>query len=268
MRFTSLARSVAPWHPAVGWAWLASSIVFVTAGISHGLDSGFRGAVAVFLGWAIARELAPKRAITSLLAPFAVVAFAIPGETDLLACFGVLLATRVALRPAGRPPTVPDAAVLVGLAAVLAMRPVGLPVALVLAAISFVDAPPRRMRLVGLAALAAAIGVGIVEGTLTTRPEWGDPALGAQVLLALLVAAAAVVLAWPLPRRLRATDDRSQGEPLRGPRLRVTRIVTVAAVAAAVAWVGSDAPFALSSASGALVAAALGGAGVRPASED
>lgn len=267
LRISSLARTVAPWHPAVAWAWIASSIVLVTAGISHGLDSGVRGAVAVFLGWAIVRELAPRRAVASLLAPFATVAFAIPAETDLLSCAGVLVAARVALRPAGRPPTPFDVALLVGGSAILAMRPIGLPVALVLAAVTFADSPPRRMRLVGLAMLAVALGVGAVEGTLTTRPEWSAPGLGAQVLLALLAMSAVVLVAWPLPRRLRVSDDRRDGEPLLGPRLRVGRIVTVASIAAGVAWAGSDAPFALSSASAAIVAAALGGRGARPSKE-
>lgn len=267
MRISSLARTPAPWHPAVAWAWLASSIVLVTAGVSHGFDSGVRGAVAVFLGWAIARELAPRRAIASLLAPFAAVAFAIPGETNLLACAGVLFAARVGLRPAGRAPTTLDAVLLVGGAAWLAMRPIGVPVALVLAAVAFADPPPRRMRFVGLAMLAATLGVGAIEGTLTARPEWNHPAVGSQVLLGLLLVAAVVLVAWPLPRRLRVRDDRRHGEPLRGARLRVSRIVTVAAIASAVAWTGSGAPFALSSASAAIVAAALGGRGARPSSE-
>lgn len=268
MPISSLARSPAPWHPPVAWAWVASTIVLVAAGVSHGLEAGLRGAVAVFLAWAITRELAPKRALASFLAPFAGVAFAIPAETDLLSCLGVLVATRIALRPAGRPPTMVDAVLLVGLTAALAMRPIGLPVGLVLAAVAFADSPPRRMRIVGLLMLGVAIGVGAVEGTLTTRPGWDDPALGSQVLLALLAAAALVVVAWPLPRRLRVHDDRRHGEPLRGPRLRSSRVAAIAAIAAGLIWVGTDAPFALSSASAALVAAALGGRGARPVTSD
>ncbi len=261
-RLSSLARSVAPWHPATAWALSTSFAVFVSASFAHGLAGGFRGAVAVFLAWAITRELAPKRFLASLLAPFAGVAFAIPGDTDLLACVGVLLAARVASRSVGDAPTLLDCIALVPIAAWLATRPEGLPVALVLAAVVFVQDRERRLRLTGLLMLGAALLVGSTEGTLTVRTAWEDPTLSAQVLMAATAAAAIVLLAWPLPRRLHVRDDRRRGH-LRGPRIRVARIVTVAAVGAAIAWVGTSGVFELSSASAAVLAAALGGAGAR-----
>lgn len=257
MRITSLARSAAPWHLATAWAYAASAIVLVTAGISHGAHAGLRGAIAAFLAWAIARELAPRRMLASALAPFAGIAFAIPAETDLLACVGVLLAARIALRSVGDPPTSFDHLALVAICGWLAMRPAGLPVAVVLAATCFVDTREQRSRLAGAAMLVAAIIVGSVEGTLTVRAGWDDPAFGSQVLLALLAAASLVLLAWPMPRRLRTRDDRRRGR-LHGLRLRVARLVTIACVAAAIAWTGTDGVFALSSASAAIVAAALG----------
>ncbi len=262
MRPTSLARSVWPWHPASAWALFATAIVFVGAGISHGLDAGVRGAGAAFLAWAIVRELAPKRAVPSLLAPVAGVAFAIPAETDLLACFGVLLATRISLRSVGDPPTLLDCVVLLGGAWWLALRPEGLPVAIVLAAATYADSTLARTRRTGVAMLVVAIVAGALEGTLTMRPGWDDPALGSQVLLALVLACTPVLVGWPLPRRLRVRDDRRRG-PLRGGRLRAARIVAVACVAAAVAWTGTDGVFALSSASAAIVAATLGWPGAR-----
>lgn len=263
-RVSSLYRTIVPRHPATAWALSTSFAVFVSASLAHGISGGFRGGVAAFLAWAITRELAPKRAVASMLAPFAAVAFAIPGDTDLLACTGVLLGARVASRSVGDPPTLLDCIALVPIVAWLASRPAGLPVALVLAAIVFVQDHERRLRLTGLVLLVTAILVGSTEGTLTVRTAWEDPSLPAQVLLALATAAALVLLVWPLPRRLRVRDDRRRGQ-LYGARVRTARVVTVASVAAAIAWVGTSGAFELSSASAALVVAALGGAGARAA---
>jgi hypothetical protein len=262
---TSLSRSPAPWHPAAAWAWTASTIVFVGAGISHGFDAGLRGAITVFLAWAIVRELAPKRWLASLLAPFVAVAFAIPSETDLLACFGVLLVARIALRSVGAPPTMFDCGILIALSGMLAMRPAGLPVAVILGAILWVDTTRTLVRAAGIAALAIALLVGSVEGTLTLRPGWDDPEMGAQVLFALLGAAMLVLVAWPLPRRLAVRCDRRSGGRLQGTRLRIARLAAVTCVLSAVVWTGTDGVFALSSAAAAIVAAALGGCGARSA---
>ncbi len=266
-RVSSLGRSVVPWHPATAWALTASALVFVTAGIAHGPEGGFRGAVAVFLAWAITRELAPKRALASALAPFAGVAFAIPGDTDLLACVGVLLAARIASRSVGDPPTPFDSVALVLLSAWLATRLVGLPVALVLAAIVFVQDHTARLRVTGALMLGAALVVGSTEGTLTLRGGGEDLSLAAQVLMLATGAAAVALLVWPLPRRLHVHDDRRR-DHLHGARIRTARVATVASIAAAIAWVGTSGAFELSSACAALVAAALGGAGARAARDD
>ena len=261
-RLSSLGRSVLPWHPATAWALATSAVVFVGAGFAHGIAGGFRGAVAVFLAWAITRELAPKRFWASALAPFAGVAFAIPGDTDLLACVGVLLAARVASRTVGDPPTTFDCVLLLGIAGWLATRPIGVPVALVLAAIVFVQDHRTRLRVTGIAMLVVTIVVGSTEGTLTLRPEWADHAAPAQVVLALALVGSLVALAWPLPRRLRVRDDRRRGQ-LHGARIRVARVVVVASVLAGIAWTGSSGAFELASASAALVAVGLGGPGAR-----
>ncbi len=263
-RISSLYRSVVPWHPATAWALSTSFAVFVSASIAHGISGGFRGGVAVFLAWAITRELAPRRAGASLLAPFAGVAFAIPGDTDLLSCVGVLLAARIASRSVGDAPTPFDCLALVPIAGWLATRPEGLPVALVLAAIVFVQDHARRLRLTGALMLVVVLVVGSTEGTLTVRGGWDDPALAAQAIMLLAIASALILLVWPLPNRLRVRDDRRRGS-LHGSRIRIARVVTIASVVAAIVWVGTSGAFALSSASAAIVAAALGGAGARAA---
>jgi hypothetical protein len=265
VRISSIYRSVLPWHPATAWALTASTIVLVGAGVSHGIDAGTRGALTVFLAWAIVRELAPRRFLASALAPFAAVAFAIPANTDVLSCVGVLLAARIAARSTGAAPTLLDCLLLVPLAAWLATRPEGLPVALVLAAVTFIDEPVARVRGAGVAMLVAALLVGSTEGTLTVRFAWEDGyALGTQLLFALLAASSILLVAWPLPRRLRVRDDRDRAH-LRGTRIRAARVVVVAALLAQLAWTGSDGVLALSAACAAIVAAAIGGAGARSA---
>lgn len=262
MRLTSLYRSVAPWHMAALWMWTAFVIVGVSTSFSHGLHSGVRGALAVLIAWAITRELAPRRGVASFLAPFTAVAFAIPADTDLLACVAVLLAARIATRSVGDPPTVIDGVLMVLFAAWAATRLAGLPAAIVLAAILFDQAPPRRLRFAGAAALAVALLVGAVEGTLTLRFGWHHARLPKELLVGLAAFAGLLLVLKPLPRFLRVRDDRRRGH-LHGGRVRAGRIAVVAAVAAAVAWMGIDGAFALSSASAALVAAAFGGIGQR-----
>lgn len=264
MRLTSLYRSVAPWRPSLVWVWFATSVTFFSTWHAHGLHSGIRGAGAVFLAWAITRELAPGRRVAAAAAPFAAICFAIPADTDLLACAGVLLVARIATRSVGDAPTRLDLLVLVGLAAWLATRLAGLPVAIVLAGILASDTPPRRARIAGIAALVVAVVVGSVEGTMTARPGFDDHTVAAEVLLAFAGAAAAWLAIRPLPARLRARDDRRRGQ-LRGTRVRSARIAVAACVLAAIGWTGTDGAFALSAASAALLAAGCFGASARPA---
>lgn len=258
LRLTSLYRTMAPWHPATGWMWFCAWVIGLSTWHSHGFSHGVRGFLVAVLAWAITRELAPGRAWPAILAPLLAIPFAIPSDSDVLACFAVLLAARVASRSVGDAPTRLDSLALLGMAAWAATRLAGLPAAVVLAAVTFNAAPPRRLRVVGVLALVAAIAIGSVEGTTTFRPGWDDPNTGRLVLLSATALAALLLVLVPLPRRLRVRDDRRHG-PLHGARVRAARIVVVGAVVAAVGWMGTDGVFALSSASAALVAAALGG---------
>lgn len=260
-RFTSLWRSPWPTRFAPAWAWFASLVVFLSTWNSHGFDSGVRGGLAVYIGWAIVRELAPARPLPSLYAPFAVVAFAIPAETDVLACATVLVAARVAARTVGDPPTWLDCVALVGLASWAATRDVGLAAALVLAAVVFVDGPVRT-RIAGALALVAVLAIAVTEGTLTMRFDWDDPVRAEQVLLVIAALAALRLLFTSLPARVRVRDDRRRTW-LFGARIRSARIAVVASVLAAIAWTGVDGAFALSSASAAILVVGLGGVKLR-----
>lgn len=261
-RLTSLWRSPLPTRFAPAWAWFASLVVFFSTWHSHGLESGIRGGLAVYVAWAIVRELAPARPLPSLYVPFVAVPFAIPAETDVLACVAVLAAARVAARTVGDPPTWLDVALLFGLACWAATHAAGLPAALVLAAVVFVDAPPLRARIAGALALVAVIAIGAVEGTLTMRFDWDDPVRAEQVLLVVAALGALRLVLTSLPARVRVRDDRRHTW-LFGARIRSARVAVVAAVLAAIAWTGIDGAFALSSASAAILVVGLGGVKLR-----
>ena len=265
-RLSGLYRSIVPWHGATAWALVSSSIVFLSTWYSHGFNSGVRGGIAVFIAWAIVRELAPRRFWPSLLAPFATTPFAIPADTDLLACVGVLFAVRISARTTGSAITTLDSMVLAIVVWLMVVHAPGLPIALVLSAAVFAARPRGiRMRLTGIVLLAAALVTGVLEGTVTPRPELIE-LNEAKVVLSVLCAVAAVWLCVaPLPRRLSVRDDRD-ARHLRGSALRAGRVVAVCCLLAVLVWCGSPAPFLLSSLSGALVASAIGGARARDAS--
>lgn len=239
--------------------WTAAVVVGIATWSAHGFHHGVRSALEVLLAWATTRELAPKRAWPSLLAPILVIPFAIPNHTDLVACAVVLLAARITARTVGDPPTLFDCAIVSALGIWAAHRLAGLPTAVVLSATLFASAPPRRLRIGGAVALLATLAVGSLEGTTTFRPAWDAPNSAEQVLLALAALSALVLVLRPLPRRLAVRDDRRR-EHLHGSRIHAARIVVVVSVAAVVAWTGTDGAFALSTACAALLATAAGGA--------
>lgn len=261
MRLTSLGRSLMPTRFAPSWALFATAVVFFSTWNSHGFDSGFRGGAAVLLAWAITRELAPARPLPSLYAPFLAVAFAIPADTDVVACVAVLFAARIASRTVGTPPTLLDCLAVPALAGWSAMTDPGLPAGLVLAAVLFVQGP-LRTRVGGLLALLAALSVGAVEGTLTVHFDWNELATGKWILLALLVLGALRLVVTRLPERVKVKDDR-RIDWLRGANIRSSRAAVVAALVAVTVWTGSDGPFALSAVGAAVVVVGLGGVKLR-----
>lgn len=264
-RVTSLHRSLVPTRPleayALGWAL----VVGIGAAVSHDPWSGVRGGGAVLFAWMITREIAPGARWPALLAPPLALAAAIPGRSDLLACFTVLVAARLAVRSVGDQPTTIDGVGLVVLAGVASVTPVGLPAALVLAAM-LMGERPLLLRALGLAALAAAIAVGALEGTLALGFATAPGPHQAWLVLCAAGAAAGIV-ALALCRRgpLASVDDRHR-RPLSGGRLTSARLACLATLGAAVAWTGWSAGADLSAVVAALVATSLAGARPRSAS--
>lgn len=267
MPATSLGRTLSARHPASAWALASATIVLVGAGLEHGWHSGLRGALSVILAWALVRELAPLRVVPSLLAPFAAVAYAIPAETDLLACVGMLLAVRITARTVGDVPTVLDCIVLVPVVCLLALRPAALPTALVLAAATYACSSMVRLRLTGVVMLVAALTVGIVEGTITPHPAgWDDRSAAGRVLVVSVAILALHLVRMPLPRWLSARDDRGISH-LSGTRIRSARVVAVLGLLATGAWIGVDSVFVLSCVSAGIVAAGIPSARMPAASD-
>jgi hypothetical protein len=143
----------------------------------------FRVAAAVFLSWAVAREVDPDDALSAGIATVVVVPFMALGAPSLVSAAAVLIAARIAVRTTGISPHLIDGAVLTVGAAYLGARPETWPAlgTLILAVGTDRYAQPAgptrtlwfsaAMTLAaGVTALAFADPPGWIQPTI---PEWG-----------------------------------------------------------------------------------------------
>jgi hypothetical protein len=203
-----------------GWELAARGGVGASAG---------RGAVAgaaVFLAWALGRELDPDRAWTAGLAAVVTAGLAGVWRPSLLVLGAGLLAARVSARSTGRAPGPVDLAAVVGLAWWVSVSgpglPFGLAMAAALAADRFLPGPaPVATLWAGGAAAAGAIAAAVIWATLTPGwPEWPEAWLIAPAILGLIV---------PLrPRQVASVGDLT-GLPLEARRVRFGRWLVAAA---------------------------------------
>lgn len=266
---SGLSRSIWSPTPALAWMWFASFVVFLGASIADGAGYGARSAIAVFLGWAIVREIMPRGALVSFMVPIITALLVLnTGETDLAACFGVLLAARIVSGTVGRMPTLLDCGLLVIFCGWIAQRGIGLPVAVIVGA-ALVSVRTTRTRVAGAACILVALWIANDAGTLgvATRDAWTRGSTGEQFVASLLVVSA-LILVWPLPAKLRIHTDKKWAR-LRGGRITAARIVVLAALLAAVVWEGlAPGLFGLSAACGAVIATAASGGRLRAAKID
>ena len=208
-----------------GAAWAGWELA-ARGGVGAAAARGAVAGAAVFLAWALGRELDPDRAWTAGVA--AVVTAGLVGvwRPSLLVLFSALLAVRVSARSTGRAPGPIDLAVVVGLAWWVSVSgpglPFGLALAAALAADRFLPGPaPVATVLAGGAAAAGAMAAAVAWGTLSPGwPEWPEAWLIAPAILGLIV---------PLrPREVDAVGDRT-GLPLEARRVRFGRWLVAAA---------------------------------------
>lgn len=143
----------------------------------------FRVAAAVFLSWAVAREVDPDDALSAGIATLVVVPLMALGAPSLMSAAAVLMATRIAVRTTGVSPHLIDGAVLTAGAAYLGARPETWPALGTLTLAVGTDRyaqPPGPTRTLWfsaamtLAAVVTALAFADPPGwTQPTIPEWG-----------------------------------------------------------------------------------------------
>jgi hypothetical protein len=156
----------------------------------------FRVGAAVFLAWAVAREIDPDDALSAGIATVVVVPLMALGAPSLVSAAALLLAARIAVRTTGISPHLIDGAVLTAGAAYLGARPETWPAlgALILAVGTDRYAQPQgpdRTLWFSAAMTLAAISTALVFAhppgwTQPTIPEWG--ALGITAVAGFLAA--------------------------------------------------------------------------------
>ncbi len=234
-RISSLARLLDFRHASNRYAVAVSTIAAVVGGIaaaitgelSDAFGGGVRAGLAVFLAWALGREIDPDDPRSAALgAPLALLALLV-GRPALAAVVAALIAMRVTLRPTGVPSRPLDLAVLVGASAYMATRPTGLVAVAALAAAAALDTAlsdpgPTWHRWVVPAVLAVG---GLAFGFAGQWAEFEAPDLGGLLIgSAGVVSAAFLVVATPAPM---SVGDHTRRR-LHRSRLRAARLLGLA----------------------------------------
>ena len=219
---------------------VAATVVAGAIGFLFGDGNAFSDGVtaggAVFLAWAIGRELDPDSTWSAgVAAPIALALWFIhpPG----LAITGaVLLVLRIVARTTGRSPALVDMVVVGGFAAFTAWRPGGVIAASAIGVALVLDCVlARRNDPVQYGAgLATVLAAGVVATGWAQPLDFTDPTAGWIVLVAVAVAAGATM---PLGS-VRSVGDLT-GEPLSASRVRLARLVAAVVVIGYAALGGS-----------------------------
>jgi hypothetical protein len=236
-QISGVARPLDPGYPSNRWIGIVTLAVLALAWLGRGAAAedwlaaagwAVVGAVAVFLAWALARELDPDAEGAAFTAAgimaAALLAAGASGAAlpDLAALFVLLLATRVLNRTSGLGATVADGIGLLALGLWLTTQ--GQPLYLVAgAAALLLDGlmPPRARRrlIVGGAALAIAAVIA-VAASQPPAPAVPHPLAPTWLpLLAALVAAALLLPSVRAAGRAQSTGD-ATGAPLSPARVR------------------------------------------------
>lgn len=187
---------------------------------------------AVFLSWAIGRELDPDRNASAYVAMAVAFVYAIFAPASLLLATGVLLATRMISGTAGPGLQRLDVLAVIGLAALLGTSAVGAAALPGLAAgVVVIGRDSTQSRALGLATVVA----GIAAAWLVAPVYQPSATMGGSLLL-LAVVTIALVSSIPAPRPQSTTDIGAA--PLSARRLTGSRFAAAAIVGLAFALTG------------------------------
>lgn len=264
-RFSGVARPLELDYPTNRWIGVVALAVLVGAWVVRGVASGdwlaaaaWAGlaALAVFLAWALCRELDPDREqIAFLAAGLALIGLAVTGLPSIGALFVMLLATRVLNRTTGVAATPLDALGLLALALWLASEGGWLYLAVAVAAL-MVDGllPPRELRRLAAGAGATVLALGVMA-VIAAEPAPFEPQ-ALPFLLGVLFGAVFVPTLQAADRVAATADD--TGEPLVPLRLRTAQVLALVAALGVVLWRGADGLAELMPLWAAMVAAGVG----------
>jgi hypothetical protein len=256
-QISGLARPVDLSFPTNRWITVLTGAALAGAWVWRGLATGAwlmaggwaaLAALALFLAWALARELDPGAELVAFIAaglmlPFLVLAglgwLPLP---DIAALFIVLLAVRVLNRTTGIAATVLDGVGVLALGLWLALG--GSPVYLAGAcAALLLDGllPPvtARRALVAAAAVAVAVAAAVVLGQAPPSPESGLLPIAAGLAIGVLFAASIRAAG-----RMESIGD-ATGEPLSPLRVRAGQLLALSIGLVIVLWQGGTGLIAL-----------------------
>ena len=208
------------------WRWVA--------GADDILAWSVRIAGAVFLAWAIGREIDPDDGVSAGLATVIVVPLTVMGTPSLASAVAILLATRIAVRTTGISPHLIDGVVLTAGAAYLGARPETWPalgtLILAVATDRYAQPPgPERTLWFGAAMIVASLSTAL---WLADPPDWVQPTISEWIVLGVVAAAGflAIVNIRPVRSRADLHDHTLSDSRLRFGRVLVLFTLVVGAV--------------------------------------
>lgn len=231
---SAIVRPIDPSYPtnraiaALTMAVIVGGIVLqLIAGeeLIQGASWGISAGLAVFLAWALGRELDPDHDLSAFVAAgLALIGLLLFDLPDLMALFWMLLFLRMVNRTTGLPARILDSLLILGLGSWLTWQSswiYGLMTGLAFLLDSRLSSPHRRhLFFAGIALLATAILYSVSGG----MPGEGKPSL-----LAILAVSGMSVSFVPViltSRRMRTVGD-ATGEPLNPGRVQAAQVVAL-----------------------------------------
>jgi hypothetical protein len=241
---TGIGRPLDPSHPSNRYIAVASVLAGLgTLSWRWFTDAediwlwSFRAAGAVFLAWAVGREIDPDDTLTAGVATVVAVPFMALGAPSLLSTAAILLAARIAVRTTGISPHLIDGAVLTIGAAYLGARPETWPalgtVILAVGTDRYArPAGPDRTLWFSAAMTLAAVTTALA---FSDPPGWAQPTIPEWVLLGFTAVAGflAAINTRPLVSRADYHDH-----TLSESRLRFGRVLVFFTLVVGVTYLG------------------------------
>lgn len=258
-QLTSLSRAVDPRYPSNRLMLVGAGLAGLGVGVAILFGADLKAgalpvAVAVFLAWAMARELDPDHPKSAALAmPVSLVLVLVVGPAALLVTFGVLLGVRLAAGTVGTPLRLLDSVAVIGLSAALGTSLIGaVGAAAVIAGVLVSEARSRS----GIATAAMSTVAYTVVALLSGFERvWTAPTPAEWITVGLAVSATLLVLPAMAPA---SNTDRHTGMIERN-RVTAARVIAGLAILAGLLLTGGTGIVAIA----ATAAAALMGTAVR-----